>query len=103
MSTTGWLKGLRVTGGGTEVVDTHAGVALVRALSDAVGLTGAGCWPTWRARSPTAARAISDFRVIGDQRELFGGGVPAPPVHSATALGGPTHPRRPYRSSLGQL
>jgi len=39
VNTTGWLKGLRVTGGGTEVV-SHAGVALVRALSDAVGLTG---------------------------------------------------------------
>ena len=34
-------------------------------------MTGAGCWPTWRARSRTA-RVISDFRVIGDQGELFG-------------------------------
>jgi hypothetical protein len=30
---TGWLKGLEVTAGGTGIV-SHAGVALVRALSD---------------------------------------------------------------------
>jgi len=36
--TTGWLKGLRVTAGGTGIV-SHAGVALVRALADNTGLT----------------------------------------------------------------
>lgn len=36
---TGWLKGLPVTDGGTGVV-SHAGVALIRALADDVGLTG---------------------------------------------------------------
>jgi hypothetical protein len=36
---TGWLKGLQVTGGGTGVV-SHAGVALIRALADNIGLTG---------------------------------------------------------------
>ena len=35
-------------------------------------MTGAGCWPTWAARSPTGGEVISDFRVIGDQEELFG-------------------------------
>ena len=57
------------TGGGTGVV-SHAGLVLLRHLADRTGLTGglsralavaavlamtgAGCWPTWRARSRTA-------------------------------------------------
>jgi hypothetical protein len=36
--TTGWLKGLQVTAGGTGIV-SHAGVALVPALADNTGLT----------------------------------------------------------------
>jgi len=35
---TGWLKGLEVTADGTGIV-SHAGVVLVRALADNVGLT----------------------------------------------------------------
>ena len=67
---TGWSRGLEVSGGGTGVV-SHAGLALLRHLADKTGLTGglargagqrpaagawtgAGCWRTWRARSPTA-------------------------------------------------
>ena len=38
MNTTGWLKGLQVTGDGAGIV-SHAGVALVRALADNIGLT----------------------------------------------------------------
>jgi cysteine synthase len=38
VNTTGWLKGLQVTAGGTGIV-SHAGVALVRALADSTGLT----------------------------------------------------------------
>ena len=38
MKVTGWLKGLEVTGGGSGVV-SHAGLALVRALADGIGLT----------------------------------------------------------------
>ena len=38
MNTTGWLTGLRVTGDGTGIV-SHAGVALLRALTDKTGLT----------------------------------------------------------------
>ena len=38
MKTTGWLKGLEVTAGGTGIV-SHAGVALLRALWDCTGLT----------------------------------------------------------------
>ena len=65
---TGWSRGLEVSGGGTVV--SHAGLALLRHLADKTGvtgglaralaapgcwcMTGAGCWRTWRARSPTA-------------------------------------------------
>jgi hypothetical protein len=38
MKATGWLMGPDVTAGGTGIV-SHVGVALVRALSDNVGLT----------------------------------------------------------------
>ena len=87
MHTTGWLKGLRVTAGGTGIV-SHAGVALVRALADNTGLT-AGLSHALASRRllvhdrgrvladlacaiADGAEVISDFRVIGDQRELFG-------------------------------
>jgi hypothetical protein len=40
VSTAGWLKGLRVTGEGSGIV-SHAGVALLRAPADNIGLTGA--------------------------------------------------------------
>jgi hypothetical protein len=65
VNTTGWLKGLQVTAGGAGIV-SHAGVTLIRALADNIGLTGAlsgalarcgcwsmtgaGCWRTWPAR-----------------------------------------------------
>jgi len=87
VNTTGWLKGLRVTGDGTGVV-SHAGVALIRALSDAIGLTGGLSQALASDRLLVHDRgrvladlacaiadggeAISDFRVIGDQQELFG-------------------------------
>ena len=38
MNATGWSRGLEVTGGGTGVV-SHAGLALLRQLSDRTGLT----------------------------------------------------------------
>jgi len=38
MKATGWLRGPDVTAGGTGIV-SHVGAALVRALSDNVGLT----------------------------------------------------------------
>jgi hypothetical protein len=63
-------QGLKVSGGGAGIV-SHAGVALIRALADNSGLIAglskaladvrprvhdrAGCWPTWPARSLTAA------------------------------------------------
>jgi hypothetical protein len=95
VNTTGWLKGLRVTGRGTGVV-SHAGVALVRALSDTTGLTGglSRALATERLLMHDRGRvladlacaiadggeAISDFRVIGDQQELFGPAASVPTV-----------------------
>ena len=86
MHVTGWSRGLEVTGGGSGVV-SHAGLALLRHLSDKTGLTAelsrALPSPVWghdrgRVVSDLAcaiadgARVISDFRVMGDQRDLFG-------------------------------
>jgi hypothetical protein len=87
VNATGWSRGLEVTGGGTGVV-SHAGLALLRHLADRTGLTGglsrALASPRFlihdrgRVLSDLAcavadgARVISDFRVMGDQRELFG-------------------------------
>jgi hypothetical protein len=87
VNTTGWLKGLRVTADGTGIV-SHAGVMLVRALSDKIGLTAglskalATCRLLVHDRGRVLAdlacaiadggEVISDFRVIGDQEELFG-------------------------------
>ncbi len=87
MKTTGWLRGLEVTADGTGVV-SHAGVALLRALSDRTGLT-AGLsralasdrlliHDRGRVLADLAcavadgAEVISDFRVMTDQAELFG-------------------------------
>jgi Transposase DDE domain group 1 len=85
--TTGWLKGLRVTAGGTGIV-SHAGVALIRALADNTGLTGglSGALASDRLLVHDRGRVladlacaiadggevISDFRVMGDQEGLFG-------------------------------
>ncbi len=87
MNTTGWLKGLQVTGDGAGIV-SHAGVALVRALADNIGLT-AGLSKALASRRllthdrgrvladlacaiADGGEVISDFRVIGDQEDLFG-------------------------------
>jgi hypothetical protein len=85
--TTGWLRGLEVTGGGTGIV-SHAGVVLLRVLADRTGLTGGlsralACdrllvHDRGRVLADLAcaiadgAEVISDFRVMGDQEELFG-------------------------------
>ena len=84
---TGWLKGLQVTADGTGVV-SHAGVTLIRALADNIGLTG-GLSKALASRRllvhdrgrvladlacaiADGGEVISDFRVIGDQADLFG-------------------------------
>ena len=87
MHTTGWSRGLEVSGGGQGVV-SHAGLVLLRHLADKTGLTGglsrALATPRFlvhdrgRVTADLAcaiadgARVISDFRVMRDQRELFG-------------------------------
>jgi hypothetical protein len=84
---TGWLKGLEVTVGGAGIV-SHAGLVLLRALADKTGLTAGlskalACdrllvHDRGQVLSDLAcaiadgAEVISDFRVVGDQRELFG-------------------------------
>jgi hypothetical protein len=87
VNSTGWQRGLTVTGGGTGVV-SHVGVALIRALADNTGLT-AGLSRSLaddrllvhdrgRVLADLACviadggEAVSDFRLIGDQGELFG-------------------------------
>ena len=87
MHATGWSRGLEVSGGGQGVV-SHAGLVLLRHLADKTGLTGglsrALATPRFlvhdrgRVMADLAcavadgARVISDFRVMRDQRELFG-------------------------------
>jgi hypothetical protein len=84
---TGWSRGLEVTGGGTGVV-SHAGLVLLRGVADRTGLTGglssalAGGRLVVHDRGRVladlacaiadGAEVISDFRVLGDQRELLG-------------------------------
>jgi hypothetical protein len=98
VNTTGWARGLQVTAGGTGVV-SHAGVALLRGLADNAGLTGglSRALATDRLLTHDRGRvladlacaiadggeAISDFRVIGDQRELFGPAASVPTVWRA--------------------
>ena len=97
MNATGWSRGLEVTGGGTGVVP-HAGLALLRQLPDRTGLTSGlpaalpsplGGHDRGRVFSDLAcaiadgARVISDFRAMGDQRELFGPAAPVPAVWRA--------------------
>jgi hypothetical protein len=81
------VKGLQVTTDGTGIV-SHAGAAQVRALADNTGLT-AGLSKALASNRllihdrgrmladlacaiANGAEVISDFRVMGDQEELFG-------------------------------
>jgi Transposase DDE domain group 1 len=95
VKTTGWQQGLKVTGGGNGVV-SHAGVALIRALADNTGLTPGLSRALADGRLLTHDRgrvladlacaiadggeAVSDFRVIGDQGDLFGPVASVPTV-----------------------
>jgi hypothetical protein len=98
VKSSGWLKGLEVTAGGTGVV-SHAGLVLVRALADGTGLTAGLSWALATGRLVAHDRgrvladlacaiadggeAISDFRVIGNQCELFGPVASVPTVWRA--------------------
>jgi Transposase DDE domain group 1 len=87
VNATAWSRGLEVSGGGSGVV-SHAGLALLRRLADVTGLT-AGLSKALASRRllvhdrgrvlsdlacaiADGALVIADFRVMGDQRELFG-------------------------------
>ena len=87
MHATGWSQGLDVTADGQGIV-SHAGLVLLRALADKTGLTGglsrALASPRLlihdrgRVTADLACaiadggKVISDFRVLTDQKELFG-------------------------------
>jgi Transposase DDE domain group 1 len=87
VKSSGWLRGLKVSGDGTGVV-SHAGLALIRGLADNIGLTAGLSMALASDRLVVhdrgrvladlacaiadGAEAVSDFRVMGDQGELFG-------------------------------
>ncbi len=87
MNVTAWAGGLEVTGDGTGIV-SHAGLGLLRRLADKTGLTRglSGALATGRVLGHDrgrvladiscaiagGARAVSDFRVLADQKEAFG-------------------------------
>jgi hypothetical protein len=87
VNVTAWSNGLEVTGGGTGIV-SHAGLGLLRRLADKTGLTGGFSRALSSGRVlghdrgrvladlacviAGGARAISDFRVLADQKEAFG-------------------------------
>ena len=106
VNTTGWSRGLEVTGGGTGVV-SHAGLVLLRELADRTGLTAglstalpspAGGHDRGRVFADLAcaiadgARVISDFRVMGDQRELFAPVASVPTAWRALSESPPAGP-----------
>ena len=82
MNVTAWASGLEVTGDGTGIV-SHAGLGLLRRLSDRTGLTGGLSRALFSGRLlhhdrgrvladiscaiADGARAVSDFRVLADQ------------------------------------
>ncbi len=107
MNVTGWSKGLDVTADGEGVV-SHAGLVLLRQLADKAGLTGglSGALACSRLLIHDRGRVmadlacaiadgsevISDFRVLADQKELFGLVASVPTVWrtlSEVAAGGP--------------
>jgi Transposase DDE domain group 1 len=87
VNVTAWASGLEVTGDGTGIV-SHAGLGLLRRLSDKAGLTRGLSQALFSGRLvhhdrgrvladiscaiADGARAISDFRVLADQGEAFG-------------------------------
>src|SRR6266702_6674890 len=87
VKTTGWSRGLEVTADGEGIV-SHAGLALLRALTDRTGLTAglsrALATPRLLVHDrgrvmaglacaiADGAEVISDYRVMGDQRQPLG-------------------------------
>jgi hypothetical protein len=125
VNATGWSRGLEVTGGNTGVV-SHAGLVLLRQVADRTGLTAGlsaalpsplGGHNRGRVLSDLAcaiadgARVISDFRVMGNQRELFRSAASVPTAWRAakeaaaggdrTPCGSPTCPPQPRAGGAG--
>jgi DDE family transposase len=107
VNVTGWSRGLDVTADGEGVV-SHAGLVLLRQLADQSGLTGglSGALASERLLIHDRGRVladlacaiaegrevISDFRVLADQKELFGQVASVPTTWrtlSEIATGGP--------------
>ena len=96
MNVTAWSNGLEVTGGGTGIV-SHAGLGLLRRLSDKTGLAGGLSRALASGRLlghdrgrvladlacviAGGARAVSDFRVLADQGEAFGQAASVPTAY----------------------
>jgi len=104
---TGWSKGLDVTADGEGVV-SHAGLVLLRRLADQTGLSGGLSQALVSERLlihdrgrvladlgcaiADGGEVISDFRVLADQKELFGQVASVPTTWrtlSEIATGGP--------------
>jgi hypothetical protein len=107
VNVTGWSKGLDVSADGEGVV-LHAGLVLLRRLVDKSGLTGglSGALASERlvvhgrgrvladlaCAIADGSEVISDFRVLADQKELFGLVASVPTTWrtlSEIATGGP--------------
>ena len=118
MNATAWSRGLEVTGGGTGVV-SHAGLVLLRQLADRTGLTAGlsaalpspeGGLDRGRVFADLAcaiadgARVISDFRVMGDQGEVFGQVASVPTAWRALkeAAGGGDRTRRKVTAAVNR-
>jgi hypothetical protein len=115
----GWSKGLEVTADGEGIV-SHAGLVLLRQLADKTGLTGglSGALASERLLIHDRGRVmadlacaiadggevISDFRVLADQKELFGLVASVPTVWRAlsevAAGAGPDQRGGPCRPPL---
>jgi Transposase DDE domain group 1 len=96
VNVTAWSQGLEVSGDGTGIV-SHAGIGLLRHLADKTGLTRglSAALATGRlvhhdrgrvladvaCAIADGARGFSDFRVLADQRELFGQVASVPTVY----------------------
>jgi hypothetical protein len=118
VNVTAWSRGLEVSGGGTGVV-SHAGLALLRQLADRTGLT-AGLSGALASRRllvhdrgrvladlacaiADGAQVISDFRVMGDQRELSGPVASVPTLWRALAeIGGGEKAARRVAGAVNQ-
>ena len=119
MNLTGWSKSLEVTADGEGIV-SHAGLAVLRLLADKTGLTGglsrALASPRMlvhdrgRVTADLAcaiadgSEVISDFRVLTDQKELFGLVASVPTTWRTLdeiAVGGPRALARITRAANG--